>query len=139
MTQEKKDMVDLCRRICTTAHATQQRRNGDPYEVHPIRVSKAFEENHIRAGAALLHDVIEDTEITVDDLLGKGVSLSIVRVVNLLTHDESVDYADYIREIKTDKDARAVKIADIVDNITDLPTAHNIKKYRQALMLLAGV
>ena len=83
-------------------HGDQKRRSGEPYIIHPINVA------YILAGvgldeaticAALLHDVVEDTNVTFDEL-EKEFSPEIIEALKLLTHDKNVDYLEYVRKIK---------------------------------------
>jgi (p)ppGpp synthase/HD superfamily hydrolase len=68
------------------------------------------------AAAALLHDVVEDTDITFDDLLREGIPEKVVDALRLLTHEEGTDYFDYVRRIKQNPIAAAVKYADLCHN-----------------------
>ena len=92
--------------------------------------------------AALLHDVVEDTDITLDDL-AKEFPKEVIDALKLLTHQRSIPYMDYVAKIKTNDIAKAVKIADLkhnsdltrLDCITD-KDLERIKKYQEALELL---
>jgi len=118
----------------TRKHQGQKRRNGNPYIIHPIRVSQeVFSENE--KIVALLHDVIEDTNTTIEEvekLFGKEVS----EAVEAITHRKGESYHDYILRVKENYIATAVKIADISDNLKDSPSDHAIEKSAKGLDLL---
>lgn len=88
---------------------------GQPYILHCIRVMNSVNTTDKKI-AAILHDVVEDTDITISDLLQMGFSPKVVGVINLLTHDKSVLYTDYIKLIGTNEIATEIKIADLIDN-----------------------
>ncbi len=89
-----------------------------------------FFDDHICV--ALLHDVIEDSDITADDLLKEGVPEHIVAAVSLLTKPKYIEmtYKKYLVEVKANELARRVKIADMLSNLADDPTDDQIKKRR---------
>lgn len=130
-------------------HGTQVDLAGKPYMNHVQTVALIaahLTKNEDVVVAAILHDIIEDTSITSNDLLEKGVSETIINAINELSRDKDVDYNEYILKIKHPI-ARYVKMADLVHNI-DLsrfgddykPSSgdhQRIKKYRQALVLLS--
>lgn len=121
----------------TNKHQGQKRRNGNPYIIHPIRVSQEVSGDTEKV-VALLHDVVEDTETTlaeIENLFGKEVS----EAVDALTHRKGESYHDYILRVGKNKIATAVKIADISDNLADGPSEHAINKSANALdMLING-
>ena len=98
-----------------TAHKDQVDKGGAPYYLHPIYVALNVS-NEDEKIVALLHDVVEDTDITLDDLRREGFSDEIVNAVDAITHrDES--YEIYIQKVKTNAIATVVKIADIKHNM----------------------
>lgn len=114
-------------------HAGQLRRGGKDYITHPIRVSEKVADEY--KVVALLHDVIEDTDATLDDierLFGEAVRCS----VDCLTHRVGENYEDYIKRVLTDKIAIGVKIHDILDNLGDSPSVNAINKGTEALKIL---
>lgn len=138
--------------IATLAHEGQFRRDGvTPYIEHSEAVASAFEEGTLEHDAALLHDVFEDDPIFSDNpslgqkyLLDAGFSPVVVEAVVLLTHAKHQPYAEYIENIvyysKTSEAhslALKVKIADMAANLADAPTEHQIKKYTNALKIIA--
>ena len=127
------------------AHEGQFDKAGVPYIYHPYHIAEQME-NEYTVCAALLHDTVEDTFVTLNDLSGIFPS-EIVRAVGLLTHEDHVPYIEYIRRIKSDPIAKAVKIADLRHNSdqTRCAGAKNVnknklrqlrEKYENALELL---
>ena len=98
--------------IATQAHAGQTDKAGQPHIGHPIHVAEAMETEDATV-VALLHDVVEDSNWTLDDLAKEGFTGEQVEAVAALTHDPGVTYFEYIRSIKQDPLATAVKIADL--------------------------
>lgn len=112
-------------------HKGQKRLNGNPYIIHPIRVSQEVS-GELEKVCALLHDTVEDTITTLEDIeqiFGEEVAV----VVEVLTHRKGESYADYIARIKMNSLATNIKIADISDNLSDSPSAHAIEKSAKAL------
>ena len=101
------------------AHHGQLDYNGIPFIFHPLHLAEQMDDE-ISCCAAILHDVVEDTACTLEDLR-KEFPEEVVEVVALLTHEDSAeynnaDYWDYIRKIKTHPIAKKVKLADIAHN-----------------------
>lgn len=117
----------------TKRHLGQKRYNGNPFIIHPIRVSQEVTTENQKI-IALLHDVLEDTGATRIDLEQFGVE--ICTAVDCLTHRKGESYLDYINRVKQNPDAVAVKLADIVDNLSDSPSDHMIEKSARALEIL---
>lgn len=111
-------MADLGEAIllAVKAHHGQEDKAGEPYILHPLRLM--FRQNSTAARiAAVLHDVVEDTPVTWDQLQEAGFAEEILDAVALLTHDPQDTYEEYIARIKTNPIARAVKLADLEDNM----------------------
>ena len=108
------EMTIKAMKIAYDAHLGQLDYNGVPYIFHPYHLAEQMDDE-ISCTVALLHDVVEDTSITFADL-EKKFPEQVVESVMLLTHDEKVDYFDYIRKIKTNAIAAKVKLADIKHN-----------------------
>lgn len=85
---------------------------------------------------AWLHDVVEDTAVTAQNLLDLGFAQNIVKAVVLLSKTEGYDYIEYMRGIKTNALARVVKIADMRANLADKPTKNQIKRYTDGILYL---
>ncbi len=101
-------------RLAYDAHHGQNDCNGVPYIFHPFHVAEQMTDE-ISVCVALLHDVVEDTSVSLDDL-SREFPKEVVRAVGLLTHDSCDDYYEYLKQIKSDPYARAVKIADVLHN-----------------------
>ena len=112
--------LEIALEIATVAHKGVARRNGDPYIFHPLRVCNNTRYIHtkLQKAVAILHDVIEDTPMTSEFLIEKGITPEIVQVLEYLTHDkEHVSYEEYIIHICENPDAMLVKLADLSDNL----------------------
>jgi len=118
--------------IAEQAHRGQVRRDGSAYIVHPFRVARQVSSTHLKA-VAWLHDVVEDTSVTLDWLSAKGFPGHVISSVDCLTHREDESYDDYLKRILTNEDAIRVKIADILDNLNDAPTEKQKEKYNKAI------
>lgn len=102
--------------LAVNAHRGQRDKAGAPYILHPLRLM--FQQRDEAAmAAAVLHDVVEDTEVTLDDLRQAGIAEEIVEAVACLTHDPGDTYEEYIAKIEPNPIARAVKLADLEDNM----------------------
>ena len=123
--------IQRAREIATVAHDKQKRTDGTAYIYHPARVSKAVEDR--LKPIAWLHDVVEDTKVTLDDLKAEGFPLYIIEAVDLLTHRKGEPNLSYWGKIKTNSDALTVKLADINDNVNDTPSEYAKQKYGRAL------
>ena len=132
-------------KLCFEAHKEQVDKTGLPYVFHPFHLAEQMQDEETTI-CALLHDVIEDTDYTLDDLKNMGFSNSVLEALALLTHDDEVPYMDYVKMIATNEIARAVKIADLKHN-SDLTRLDKIsekdlercQKYAEALDLLANI
>ena len=100
-------------KLAYAAHAGQVDKAGMPYIFHPYEVALQAEEE---VCAALLHDVVEDTDWTMEDLRAAGFPETVLEAVQLLTHDPAVPYLDYVRALCGNSIAVAVKRADLHHN-----------------------
>jgi (p)ppGpp synthase/HD superfamily hydrolase len=107
----------LARSIAVAAEAFKDKvdKSGEPYILHCLRVMEKQTTDERRI-IAVLHDLLEDTSWTSQDLLDAGFPDFIVYRISLLTHDKSMSYEDYIKRISMDLDATAIKLADLEDN-----------------------
>jgi (p)ppGpp synthase/HD superfamily hydrolase len=125
--------------LAAKAHEGQVDKAGAPYILHPLRVMLRVKTTEERI-AAVLHDVVEDTPVTLEMLRAEGFSEAVVNAVGALTKREGEDYAAFVRRAASDPIARNVKLADLADN-SDLsriaaPTAKDyerIEKYKKAI------
>lgn len=124
--------------ISFNAHKAQVDKAGVPYVYHPYEVASHMDEEKETA-AALLHDTVEDTDITIDYLRDEGFPEEVTDAVDILTHKENIPYMEYINKIKTNAIARKVKIADLRHNMDSTRTGTPVAKlslYKEALSLL---
>jgi len=134
---ESLSQVELARQIAAEAHRGQFRRDGKtPYISHPEAVASSVE-GEVEQAVAILHDVIEDTGVTAQELLDRGVDPEVVRVVELLTHAKGESYLDYILRVKGDPVATRIKVADIKHN-SSTSSGNQLAKYNLAIYILTG-
>lgn len=107
-------LVNKALRIAYDAHHGQMDHGGIPYIFHPMHLAEQMDDE-ISVCAALLHDVVEDTKVTIKEL-ERDFPPEIIEIVKLLTHDKSVDYFDYVRNLKKNPIARKIKLADLAHN-----------------------
>ena len=135
-------MTKKALKLCFEAHKDQIDKSGMPYVFHPFHLAEQMKDEATTI-VALLHDVVEDTDITIDDLLNMGFSQEVLEAIALMTHDPDVPYMDYVAQIKTNPIAKAVKLADLKHN-SDMTRLDSItpydkeraKKYKRAIRLL---
>ena len=138
------DLTKKALKLCFEAHKDQVDKTDMPYVFHPFHLAECMDDE-ISTVCALLHDVIEDTDYTFDDLRGMGFPEEVIEALTLLTHDPAVPYMDYVKIIATNPTAKKVKIADLKHN-SDLTRMNEIdeyairrtKKYKDALAFLQG-
>ncbi len=137
-------MSDLSKAIsiATSAHENQVDKGGQPYIEHPLRIMQQMTTDTTRI-VAVLHDVIEDSDYSSDDLVAAGFSAEIVSAIEALTKQKGESYKKYLHRIKTNPIAITVKLADLQDNmdLTRLPTItekdiERQKKYSKAVTIL---
>ncbi|MBQ9897999.1 MAG: HD domain-containing protein [Ruminococcus sp.] len=134
-------------KLAYTAHHGQTDKTGVPYIFHPFHVAEQMNDEYSTC-AALLHDIVEDTDITIARLEGEFPP-EVTEAVKALTHEEGVDYIEYLRQIAENPIAKAVKLADIAHNSdqTRLAAGGTVsaaeaerlrKKYETAKSILSG-
>jgi (p)ppGpp synthase/HD superfamily hydrolase len=135
-------MTKAALRICFDAHKDQVDKSGMPYVFHPFHVAEQMETED-EVCVALLHDVVEDTATTLDDIRAAGIGEEAVAAIAAMTHDPSVTYADYIATVARNPLARKVKVADLRHNSDksrlDEPTDRDLarlERYAEALRML---
>jgi len=102
-------------RIAVDAHAGQVDMDGAAYITHPLRIMNAVEGEDAKI-VAVLHDVVEDSTTTLDDLRKAGFSEDILSAVECLTRRRDMSYADYVVRCKGHSLAHQMKLADLTDN-----------------------
>ncbi len=108
------ELTNKALRFAYNAHHGQLDYNGIPYIFHPLHLAEQMDDE-ISCCAALLHDVVEDTAVTMEELEREFPS-EVISVLKLLTHGEGVPYFDYVRAIRSNPIAVTVKLADIAHN-----------------------
>lgn len=128
--------------LCFEAHKNQTDKTGLPYVFHPFHLAEQMEDETSTV-VALLHDVVEDTDYTLEDLQKMGFSSQVIDALALLTHDPVVPYMDYVFQIKSNPVARRVKLADLAHNSdlsrldhVDEAALGRVHKYEAAIRLL---
>lgn len=133
--------------FCVKAHIYQCDKSGIPYVFHPIHVAEQMDDEESTI-VALLHDVVEDTKYTLEDLKKEGFSDAVLEALSYLTHDDDVPYMDYVRKIRENSIATKVKLADLEHN-SDLSRIRvirepddwdlqRVEKYAKAKKILRG-
>lgn len=128
--------------ISFNAHKNQIDKSGMPYVYHPFHLADQMNDEYSTC-VALLHDVVEDTDITLNDLEKEGFPYEVIEALALMTHIDDVPYFDYVRALKDNSLAKKVKLADLVHNsdLTRLDKVEakdleRVKKYKQAILIL---
>ena len=135
-------MTKLAMKVCFQAHKDQQDKTGLPYVFHPFHLAEQMQDEDSTV-LALLHDVVEDSDYTLQDLQAMGFSRHVLTALALLTHDPQVPYMDYVRRIRENPLATKVKLADLrhnsdmtrLDEITEYDL-RRAEKYQAAIRLL---
>ena len=129
-------------KLCFRAHRDQTDKCGVPYVFHPIHLAEQMQDEDTTV-VALLHDIVEDTDTTIDDLAAMGFNARVIAAIELMTHDDAVPYMEYVAKIKENPIARAVKLADLMHNsdLTRLDAVDDcarerVQKYARAIQLL---
>lgn len=129
--------------VATVVHKGQYDRGGKPYILHPLHLMNQLMFDPVLAAIAVLHDVIEDSDYTIDYFIEAGYDPRIVEALELLTHDLEDSYQEYLEKIATNYDAIRVKRKDLQHNsdITRLKGVREkdlvrTKKYHEAFLFL---
>ena len=140
-------MTKAAMKLCFEAHKDQVDKAGVPYVFHPISLAERFREGQeAETCVALLHDVLEDTDYTVDDIRAAGMNAEVIEALLLLNHNPKVEYMDYVRRLSKNNIARHVKICDLQHNsnlsrlekVTE-KDLKRVEKYKEALRILFEV
>lgn len=128
--------------IAADAHAGQRDKGGAPYVLHPIRVMLRLDAETDKI-AGVLHDVVEDSDWTLEKLRQEGFSAEVVTAVDHLTRREGETYEAFVHRAGTDAIAARVKVADLEENmdLSRIPEPNNrdrarLRKYELALSIL---
>lgn len=114
--EESARLLDLAAGICVAAHRGQRDKSGNAYFMHPVRVAMRCGSDEERI-VGLLHDTIEDTDVTAEYLLGLGFPQHIVDGVLSVTKRDGEAYDDFVARARRNPLGRIVKIRDIEDNL----------------------
>ena len=138
------EMVEAADKLAEEAHRGQVDKAGKPYIAHPRAVAAMLETPEEKT-VGLLHDIVEDTYVTLEDLR-KHFPEEVVEAVGLMTHPEGMKYLDYVKRLSSNPIARKVKLADLTNNM-DLSRIENPgqkdydrieRKYKPAYEFLTG-
>lgn len=136
------ELTKKAMKLCFEAHKNQVDKSGLPYVFHPFHLAEQMTDEYTTV-AALLHDVVEDTPYTFDDLWEMGFPVEVLDALRLLTHDDETPYMEYVEKLKGNPIARTVKLADLWHNsdltrldVVDDCARRRVEKYRKAIALL---
>jgi (p)ppGpp synthase/HD superfamily hydrolase len=135
-------MIGKALELAIERHRGQTDKGGLPYLGHLLRVAARVADDEDAMTVALLHDIVEDTPTTYEELLALGFSPAIVASVRMLTKQPELSYMQNIKLIRADRLATKVKIADLTDNLdptrpsTPLLEDGMLERYRKALAFL---
>lgn len=132
-------------KLCFEAHRNQLDKSGMPYVFHPFHLAEQMDTEESTT-VALLHDVVEDTDYTLEDLKAMGFPNNVIDALALMTHDPRVPYMEYVKAISENPLATKVKLADLrhnsdlsrLDSVDD-KALFRVKKYAAAIELLESV
>ena len=138
---DARSQESVARAMCVAAHAGQFDKLGHPYHEHPFAVaSECFGAARV---VAYLHDIVEDTDVSLDDLALVGMPQSIVDAVDAITRRADETYFEYIDRLKDNELARTVKMVDLAHNMSPLRSAglsdSHRKRYVKAMRILSEV
>ena len=129
-------------KLCFDAHKDQVDKSGMPYVFHPFHVAEQMHTEETVV-VALLHDVVEDTDYTIDDLRKMGFPEAITDALALMTHAKGEPYMTYVMRLRDNPIARTVKLMDLLHNsdlsrldVVDDAARQRAEKYKKAIALL---
>ena len=126
-------------------HKKQKDKSGLPYIHHPLHLAEQMDDE-LSITTALLHDIVEDTNTTFEELKKEGIPIKVIEALRCLTHDKSVPYMEYIKNISKNELATKVKLADLkhnsdlsrLDNITE-EDLKRVQKYKKSIEYLENM
>ena len=130
-------LVEKALALAVAAHRGQKDKHGEPYIWHPIRVALRLNSQEEQC-AALLHDVVEDCGISLEDLAQEGFPSEVLDAVDHLTRREEETYEEFVRRCAGNPIARKVKLADLADNTDPArnPLPRLAQRYAEAREIL---
>lgn len=139
------DLTKKAMNLMFELHKNQKEKSGVPYVFHPWHVAESMDDENSTI-VALLHDSVEDTDITLDELRNEGFPEEVIEAIALMTHADGVSYMDYVKALAHNPIARKVKLADLRHNsdITRLneiteKDLERVEKYKQAIKYLERI
>lgn len=136
------EMTKKAMKLCFEAHKEQTDKAGLPYVFHPFHVAEQMPDEGTTV-TALLHDVVEDTAYTLEDLRSMGFHETVLSALALMTHDKRIPYPEYVTRLRDNPVARTVKLADLQHNsdltrlnVVNEEALKRVEKYREAIRLL---
>lgn len=139
------DLTKKAMNLMFELHKDQKEKSGVSYVFHPWHVAESMDDENSTI-VALLHDSVEDTDITLEDLRNEGFPDEVIEAISLMTHFDGVDYMDYVKRLAYNPIARKVKLSDLRHNsdttrlneVTEKDIVR-IKKYKKAIEFLEGI
>ena len=139
------DMTKKAILLVYEKHKDQYDKAGIPYVLHPLHVAEQMQDEY-RTTVGLLHDIVEDTDVTFEQLIQMGFPKEVIDALRCLTHQEGIEYFDYVKNIGTNEIATDVKLADLEHNsdlsrlneITDWDLVR-VEKYKKCIEYLNNV
>ena len=136
------EMTKKAIKLMFEKHKDQVDKSGMPYVFHPFHLAEQMDDEETTI-TALLHDIVEDTDTTFDDLRELVFSDNVINALKLMTHDKNIDYFEYVKNISKNPIARKVKIKDLehnmdtsrLDEVTD-KDLERVKKYKKCYKYL---
>lgn len=136
------EALEVAIALACDSHRGQKDKAGQPYILHPLRLMLSFESTTEKI-VAILHDVVEDSPVTLERLRDLGFEPSVVDAIDALTRREGESYDDFIDRVSANPLAARIKVRDLQDNldVSRLPSlgdkdARRVAKYHRALMQL---
>ena len=127
------DLTKKAMRLAYKAHDGQYDKGGVPYVFHPFHVAEQMHSEYDIC-VALMHDVLEDTDYTIDDIRILGFPKDILDALVCITRDKKLSYEDYILIVKTNEIATRVKLADLEHNSDTSRLPGDDKAYNNSLL-----
>ena len=127
----KNEQLELAINLASEYHKGQVDKSGVPYILHPLTVMQYVDTMDEKI-VAILHDIVEDTPMTISKLKEFGFDDQIIEAINYLTRLEGFSYMEYIHDISECELAKKVKLADLKHNMRDGVTPSLLERYKKA-------
>lgn len=135
MTINYNNLLQLAIEIAVKKHKGSVDKQDKVYVLHPLRVMLSFSDIRLQI-IGVLHDVVEDTDVSFEQLSNIGFPNEIVEALKYLTRDRNIPYFTYIENVKKNDLAKQVKLADLKDNMRDGCPPNLLKRYKKAYKML---